>query len=49
MQENETAICDRAAEDLRRENEALRNALNTCDEDTYNSVISILVEAGLLP
>lgn len=49
MQEIETTNCHRAAEDLRRENEAIVEALEICDKDTYHSVISILVEAGLLP
>lgn len=38
-----------AAEEMRRENEAFREAIMTCDEDTYNAVTSILKEAGLLP
>lgn len=44
-----TTIGHRAAEDLRRKNEAIVAALETCDKDTYHSVISILEEAGLLP
>ena len=38
-----------AAEDLRRESDALWEALNACDKDTYQSVISLLREAGSLP
>ena len=41
-------IHDRTAEDLRRETEEVWQALNACDKDTYNSVISFLREAGLL-
>lgn len=43
-----TTNCTRAAEDLRRENEAILEALKNCDNDTYNAVTSILREAGLL-
>lgn len=43
-----TTNCTRAAEDLRREQEALWEALNSCDKDTYQAVISLLglAEAG---
>ena len=44
-----TTNCTRAAEELRREDEAILEALKTCDNDTYNAVTSILREAGLLP
>lgn len=37
-----------SAEDLRRKREAIVKALDTCDESTYQSVISLLEEAGLL-
>ena len=37
-----------SAEDLRREQEALWEALNSCDKDTYQSVISLLRAAGSL-
>lgn len=37
-----------AAEDRRLENQAIIEALASCDESTYQSVISLLEEAGLL-
>ena len=41
---------DHSAEnDLRREQEALWETLQSCDNDTYNSVISLLRANGLLP
>ena len=36
------------AEDLRRKREVIMDALDTCDESTYQSVILLLEEAGLL-
>ena len=39
----------RNADDLRHELNALWEALNSCDEGTYQSVISLLREAGSLP
>ena len=43
-----TTSCTRAAEDLRREDEAILEALKSCDDNTYYAVTSILREAGLL-
>lgn len=40
---------DHSAEDRHRENEAIMAALMTCDDDTYQAVISVLIEAGRLP
>ena len=37
-----------SATDRQRENEAFLEAIKNCDDDTYQKVISILREAGLL-
>ena len=37
-----------SAKDLRIEQEALWEALQSCDKDTYNSVISLLRASGSL-
>ena len=39
---------DHSADDLRSKREAIDAALDACDESTYQSVISLLEEAGLL-
>ena len=43
-----TAVCSRTIYDRHIENEAVLEALKNCDDDTYEAVISILEEAGLL-
>ena len=43
-----TAVCSRIY-DRHTENEAVLEALKNCDDDTYETVISVLREAGLLP
>lgn len=44
-----SAICSRPTDDRHIENEIFLEALKKCDDDTYEAVISILREAGLLP
>ena len=39
---------DHSADPLRSKREAIVEALDACDESTYQSVISLLEEAGLL-
>ena len=43
-----TAVCSRTIYVRHKENEAVLEALKKCDDDTYEAVISILEEAGLL-
>ena len=43
------AVCSRIIYDRHIENEAVLEALKKCDDDTYEAVISVLEEAGLLP
>ena len=44
-----TAVCSRTIYDRHIENEAVLEALKNCDDDTFEAVISVLTEAGLLP
>ena len=44
-----TAVCSRTICDRHIENEAVLEALKNCDDDTFEAVISVLREAGLLP
>lgn len=44
-----TAVCSRTIHDRHIENEVFLEAIKNCDDDTYEAVISILEEAGLLP
>lgn len=37
-----------SVDDRRLENEAFWEAIQKCDDDTYEAVISVLTEAGLL-
>ena len=49
MKENFNALqYDQGAEDRSRELNELWKALNSCDKDTYQSVISLLRESGSL-
>ena len=43
------AICSPTHDDRRLENDAFLKAIQRCDDETYQAVISILEEAGLLP
>ena len=43
-----TTVCSRTEFDRRIENEAVLEALKKCDDDTYETVISILKAEGLL-
>ena len=42
-------MCYPSLDDRRLENDAFLQAIQNCDDETYQAVISILVEAGLLP
>ena len=44
-----TPVCSCTICDRHIENEAVLEALKNCDDDTYEAVISVLIEAGLLP
>lgn len=41
-------VCSRTISDRNIENDAVLEALKNCDDDTYEAVISVLIEAGLL-
>lgn len=44
-----TAVCSHTANDRNMENDAVLEALKNCDDETYQEIISVLTEAGLLP
>lgn len=44
-----TSICSPSLDDRRLENDAFLEAIQKCDDETYQQIISILTEAGLLP